>query len=105
MNDRLQELLRQQALAREQLAWLEKEIARESAASAPTPPAHTPAPQAQPAITPSPEDADALLDRYAKAERHNPRALKRGCLLLFFFALGVCVLLPLVIYFLHYRHR
>ncbi|MBW8781434.1 MAG: hypothetical protein JF599_06060 [Verrucomicrobia bacterium] len=105
MNDRLQELLRQQALAREQLAWLEKEIARESAAASPTPPAPTLAPQIQPAITSTPEEADALLDKYAKAERHNPRALKRGCLLLFFVVLGLCVLLTLTIYFLHYRHR
>lgn len=105
MNDRLQELLRQQTLVREQLAWLEKEIARESTAAAPAPLANMPVPPPRPIITPAPEDADALLDKYATSERHNPRALKRGCLLLFFFALGVCVLLPLAIYFFHYRRH
>lgn len=51
MSARLQDLLRQRALIQEQLAWLDREIATTTAASASPTPAIAPSPRAVPAPT------------------------------------------------------
>ncbi len=104
MSERLRHLQRQQALLREHLAWIEAEIAREAAplnttASLPavvsntsTPAAETPAPVPLPNASRNAEadsHADSLIERYATAERQNPRDIRRGCLLIFTAALLV----------------
>lgn len=106
MSDRLKELQHQRALAQEQLAGLDREIARESGAAAP------PAPSLQKplAVRPSLDaataeaEAEALLAQY----KGDPQALhgdvKRGCFLYFFAALGLLVLGLVAFYFLR-PHR
>ena len=119
MSDRQKELLRQHALLREHLAWLEQEIARESVAPAvdqSLSPAGEPQiqaqfqAQAQPKISPpaapvATVDADALLNDYAAEERHDPNATKRGCLLVFALVLGMLVCGVAAAYFVFYAHR
>ena len=87
MSERLRHLQRQQALLREHLAWIENEIARETAnATEPVAPAATNAPVVANASLLS-TDADALIERYAAEERQNPADIRRGCLMVFFLAL------------------
>ncbi len=110
MSERLRQLQRQQALLREHLAWIEGEIAREKPAgsnAAPPPAIHTP--PADPEFTPTTAtrladgDADALLERYAAAERQNPRSIRLGCLLIFFGTLGLLALIVGVAWWSSYR--
>jgi len=102
MSDRLKDLQRQRALAQEQLAWLDREIAREIGGKAATPPSAPAAtgvkPPAQP-IAPSPDD---LIAEYQKEARPVHSEVRRGCFLYFFSALGLVVLFVLALYFL--RH-
>ena len=110
MSDRRQELLRQQALLREHLSWLDKELARETGPASPAPSVFTPDSRPTPTTTPqtpiaSPADADALLSNYAAAERHDPNALRRGCFVVFGIALGILVLGVVAVYFLRYAGR
>ncbi len=106
MSERLKDLQRQRALAQEQLAWLDREIARETGAQVPPPPAPTAlaaglAPK-QPA-TPSSADADALIARYQDPGRSVHSETKRGCFLYFFVALGAVALGVIAFWFLRYR--
>ncbi|MDF3059788.1 MAG: hypothetical protein K0R17_4003 [Rariglobus sp.] len=105
MSERLRHLQRQQALLREHLAWIDAEIAREAASapvpmpaaqppgtSPPTPiPGSAPAPDTANNTTPpaaaSADEADVLIQHYARGERQNPADLRRGCLLVFSSAL------------------
>ena len=116
MSDRHQELRRQHELLSEHLAWLEREILRESALT-PEPQPHsairaTPAPtESRPTVvahvdsSAATADADALLKSYAKEERHDPKAIKKGCLLAFGLSLGLLVIAVATIYFLVYANR
>jgi len=86
MSDRLRHLHRQQALLREHLAWLEDEVARETGTpdgSATQTAVSVIAPIAGLSATDSTVDADALIERYATAERQKPADVRRGCLLIF----------------------
>ncbi len=111
MTDRHQELRRQHELLREHLAWLEREIARETAENppqtagqaAPVPVAPVvPQPHAAALLT---EDPDALLKSYADGERHNPESTKRGCLLIFAVTIGLLIIGVVTAYFLFYARR
>ena len=103
MSDRLKDLQRQRALAQEQLAWLDREIARETGAQVPPPPAPiTPAAGLQPAM-PSSADADAIIARYQDPGRSVHSETKRGCFLYFFVALGAVALGVIAFWFLRYR--
>ena len=116
MSDRHQELRRQYELLREHLAWLEREIQRESALN-PEPQPHVAmmatqaAPESRPTVVAHVDssaatvDADALLKNYAKEERHDPKAIKKGCLLAFGLSLGLLVIAVATIYFLVYANR
>ena len=108
MSDRLKDLQRQRALAQEQLAWLDREIARETGAQVPPPPA----PAALAArVTPSlpsthpatPSDADEIIAQYQNPGRSVHAETKRGCFLYFFAALGALILGLTTFWFLNHR--
>ena len=97
---RLSELHHQRALAREQLAWLEREIARESAAFAPPSVVPTAQPPSVAPGQPVPE-----LEAYTPDPISAAKETRRGC----FIVLAVVVLLIVgalsAIYILRYSDR
>jgi hypothetical protein len=100
MSDRLKDLQSQRALAQEQLAWFDREIAKESGQ---TPVTTQPAPVTFPAtptassrplvpsvtapVAPSAAEAEHLADeiiaRYKDEHATSPADVKRGCFLYF----------------------
>ncbi len=119
MSDRLADLQRQRALAQEQVAWFDREIAKETgqvsppaaAAAAPVAPV---TPAAAPVIArPTAAAADEAAARAAQEiiaryqDSHDPQSaakdMKRGCYLAFFFALGAVALIFLTAYFIYTR--
>ncbi len=108
VSDRLKDLQRQHALAREQLAWLEREIARESGQSPPlaAPLPLTPGPQPRvvppepPTASQAAADAEAILAQYRPAPEAVQKNVKLGCFLYFFGALGLLLLGVLAVYLL-----
>ena len=108
MSDRLKDLQRQRALAQEQLAWFDREIARETGTqvlppSAPTAPAAR-VPPSPPSTQPAtPSDADAIIAQYQDPGRSVHSETKRGCLLYFFAALGALILGLTAFWFLKHR--
>ena len=103
MSDRLKDLQRQRALAQEQAAALEREIAREmGAASAPAPTSPSaplaPTPPLPPAAA---AHADELIERYGQQEKPVHDQVKHGCLLYLAGAFGVVGLGILALYLYH----
>ena len=105
MSDRRQELLRQQTLLREHLAWLDKELADETEQARPPPVLAPPDSITQHSPLTSPQDADALLENYAARERHDPAVIRRGCFTIFAVALATLVIGVAAVYLLHYADR
>jgi hypothetical protein len=107
MSDRLKDLQRQRALAQEQLAWIDREIAKESGLNSATAPPSAPV---KPAAT-APRSADAarmaeeILARYKSDATASPGNLKRGCIFYFIFGLGALVLFAIGAYFLYVNRR
>ncbi len=115
-SDRLKELQRQRALAQEQVAWFDREIAREQNLAAPVRPAATPtSPPAGgrvsslSAVVPaktgpdestSPLDAEQLLQRYQSSGGSVKDEVKRGCFLYFFGAFALLIVAVTVFYLL-----
>ena len=98
MSDRLKDLQRQRALAQEQAAALEREIAREMGTTPAPTPASTPPP---PTSTTPPEvaaQADELIERYGQPEKPVHEQVKHGCLLYLAAAFGVVGLCILALY-------
>jgi hypothetical protein len=96
-SDRLTELQRQRALVQEQLAWFDREIARETGQGAPTAAspssAERPADTAPVAETPIIDrEAEKILERYRHAGHPVKDEVKRGCLLYFFAAFALLAL-------------
>jgi hypothetical protein len=99
MSDRLTELQRQRALAQEQVAWFDREIARETGTttnqSGPVIPSIAPAttvggvPSRR--DTPIP-DTDQLLKQYQSSGTSIHSEVKRGCLIYFFAAFALLAL-------------
>lgn len=115
MSDRLNELQRQRALAQEQLAWFDREIARESgqasvadrpiapAAGVPMAPS-TPVPQPTPAPVPSSAAeaehlAEEIIARYKNEGTTSPADVKRGCFLYFGLAFLLVAVGLIALYF------
>jgi len=108
MSDRLKDLQRQRALAQEQLAWLDREIARETSGTPPAPAAAVsalsaaglakadPRPAAQPTAVGS---ADDIIAQYQSEVRPVRDEVKRGCFFYFFAAFGLVGLAILALYF------
>jgi len=105
MSDRLAELRRQRALLSEHVAWLDREIAAESAKTGGTRPASA-APSSEtkppasatissisaliapnPTAASAPADADAILNEYRVAPDTLKTDVRKGCLLYFTLAL------------------
>jgi hypothetical protein len=108
MSERLDELRRQRALAQEQLAWLDREIARESGpGSKPAPAATAPAPAATPTAmsTEAARAADEILARYRDESPNTERDVKRGCYLYFVLALVLLFLSALGAYLVYTHWR
>jgi hypothetical protein len=110
MSDRLKELQHQRALAQEQLAWLDREIARENgAAPAPAPlpgqPA-APGPVVTPAmVTPAVPSAEEILARFHTPTDVTTRDVKKGCYLYFIFALGALLICAVGAYLIYVNLR
>ncbi len=102
MSERLRNLLRQQVILREHLAWIEAEIAQETVPTENVAPRPTPWQRTTPKLT-EPIDADELIERYAGKERQQPADIRRGCLLLFFGAFALFALLLVSVWWLRYR--
>ena len=109
VSDRLSELQRQRALAQEQLAWLDREIARESG-QAPTAP--VPVAPVVPAARPPGEmsadanhAADEIIARYQTPPASTTQDVKRGCFLYFFVALGTVLLVVGAIWLFYIRRK
>ena len=100
MSDRLKDLQRQRALAQEQLAWFDREIARESGQAPATPqPATVPLPvtptgpsaplvpsvptPTHPSAAETERLADEIIARYKDEHASSPADVKRGCFLYF----------------------
>jgi len=112
VSDRLADLQRQRALAQEQVAWFDREIARENgqaALVAPVTPAMVTPVVPRPAAVASDEAAaraaEQIIAQYH--DGHSPQSAakdtKRGCYLAFFFALGAVALIVLTAYFIYSR--
>jgi hypothetical protein len=111
VSDRLTELQRQRALAQEQLAWLDREIARETSQAAtaavipPAPPVPVPTALTSAPVQPdmpaaTAQAADEIIARYQHEAGTGAQDVKRGCYLYFFVALGLLVVGTLAAYFL-----
>jgi cell division septum initiation protein DivIVA len=109
VSDRLAELQRQRALAQEQLAWLDREIAKETGqtpvTAAPTPVAAPAAAPSRPAVS---EEAAAraaaeIIAQYERPAGSMTQDAKRGCYLYFALALGTVIAGTALAYFLYTR--
>ena len=111
MSDRLTDLQRQRALAQEQVAWFDREIARERGETV-LPAVTTPAAltSATPAMTGKPvaaraDDADLraaeILERFKKTEPPVRDDVRRGCFLYFFSAFALLAFAIFAYYMLH----
>ena len=107
VSDRLNDLQRQRALAQEQLAWLDREIARET--GTPAPPAAVPAapatalPPARPVEQPTAPSAEEIIAQFQGQARPVHDEVKRGCLLYFFAAFAALILALITFWFLTHR--
>lgn len=104
--DRLAELRRQRALAQEQLAWLDREIAAQTAGQMATPPAASALPPISPRADtpPTAASADALMEDYRVPPAALHQDVRKGCFVYFALALAVLVAVTLGLYFA-LRHR
>jgi hypothetical protein len=113
MSDRLTELQRQRALAQEQLAWLDREIARESGQALPA--ASTP--ERGPAATPrsatagrvaddaAARAAEEILAQYQQPGPTLEKNVKRGCYIYFFLALAALGIFATGAYLLYVNYK
>ena len=102
MSDRLKDLQRQRALAQEQVAWLDREIARETGAVSVPASAPAPTPLAASPAAPAPTSpADELIERYAEKEKPVHDQVKQGCLLYLGIAFGLVGLGVLALFLYH----
>ncbi|MBI2812736.1 MAG: hypothetical protein HYX71_00435 [Opitutae bacterium] len=107
MSDRLRELQRQRALAQEQVAWFDREIAQETAGQ-PSAPAPSAPVGGVPPLRATPQTATAdhteeILAQYSPNPQSTERDVKRGCYIWFAGAMGAVVLFALAIYLIYSR--
>lgn len=102
MSDRLADLQRQRALAQEQVAWFDREIARETGELPAV--ASLLEPKAPAA---SPHSARTTADILSQYNKETPGSMakdaKRGCFLYFAFALGAVVIAAVGAYLIYTR--
>ena len=101
MSDRLKDLQRQRALAQEQLAWIDREIAQETGqAPSPGQPVAIPAkPAGGAAAAEASRLADEIIASYQSEAAASPSNVKRGCFLYFALALVLLGLSLVALYF------
>jgi hypothetical protein len=110
MSDRLKELQRQRALAQEQLAWFDREIARETGAlpAAASLLESKAAPIGAPTI-PATRVVDPIGDIISRYNQETPgdmaKEAKRGCMLYFIFAFIAFGMLLLGVYLYYTQFR
>ena len=105
MSDRLADLQRQRALAQEQVAWFDREIARETRQMpANMPPAAMPAAIKPPAATIN-HTTDEIIAQYQQNPLTTEKDVKKGCYLYFACALGAVVLCALCVYLFYGREQ
>lgn len=106
MSDRLKDLQRQRSLAQEQLAWLDREIARETG---PVPIRESPSPVGPVGAQETPQSADVsrtadeILAQYRRDPASTTGDVKRGCYLYFVFALVGLIVCVVTIYMFYTR--
>ncbi len=106
MSDRLKELQRLRAAAQEQVAWLDREIARERSLTGTERPADSPPLRPAAGGTPAPRestsplDADKLIERYQTSGTTIKDEVKRGCFIYFFSAFGLLLAGAVIFYLL-----
>ena len=106
MSDRLADLQRQRSLAQEQVAWFDREIAKETGPKASTIPAAVALTSGQPlAPTATDRTADEILAQYQPNPLTAAKDIKRGCYLYFAFALGAVVIAAVGTYLIYTRQR
>ena len=104
MSDRLSDLRRQRALAAEQLARLNREIAV-AGSEAPALPSAPPSPTgpAGPAGGSDLPEADKILAEFRSEAESSPAKLRRGCIWSFAAGMTFLILGIVAIYWLRYR--
>ncbi len=106
VSDRLAELQRQRALAQEQLAWFDREIARETG-QAPVAVAPTAAPIPAGALDQAAKEAaaaraaDDIIARYKKEPGNAVQDARKGCYLWFALLMVTVVLFAAGVYLLY----
>jgi len=111
MSDRLADLQRQRALAQEQVAWFEREIARETGqavpVTAPTPAASPVIPRPTAAATDeaTARVAQEIIAQYQASPLTAAKDVKKGCYLWFIFALGMLAICAVSLYFIYTHLR
>jgi len=96
VSDRLDELRRQRDLAKQQLAWLEREIvAAEGAAREPAPAEGQPV---RPAVPFEPQNAEAILEEFRRPPASIAKQAKLGCILYFAGAMALLALAVAAVY-------
>ena len=99
--------MRQRAQIQEHLAWLDREIAAAEGVPALPPPTNRP-PQAPaaPASTAvsAPSEAEKILDQFQQDATALKTDARRGCLMVFFIAMGLLILGGIVGYYFYGRH-
>jgi cell division septum initiation protein DivIVA len=100
MSDRLKELQRQRALAQEQIAWFDREIARETNGKVTASPTGVPVANPAEAKAAAAEiEAQKILERFRHTEHPVRDEVKRGCFIYFFAAFGLLILALMGFYF------
>ena len=101
MSDRLKNLQRQRALAQEQLAWIDREIAQETgrAPSPSQPVAASVKPAGGADAVKASRLADEIMASYQNEAAASPSNVKRGCFLYFALALVLLGLSLVALYF------
>ena len=106
MSDRLADLQRQRFLAQEQVAWFDREIAKEARQSDENaPPQTTVATAVRPTAPAAAASADEILARYGSGSQDAAKDVKRGCYIYFAVAMGTVVLGALGVYLFYTRYR
>jgi hypothetical protein len=113
VSDRLADLQRQRALAQEQVAWFDREIARQTGAAVSAPLA-SPSDPARPVAAANPPPhfsavtnraADDILAQYQSTAGDTARDVKKGCYLYFIFAMGLLTLGFVCAWYLYANYR
>lgn len=114
MSDRLADLQRQRALAQEQVAWFDREIAKETGQATPAAPAPA-APALPTPVIPRPiaaasdeataRAAQEIIAQYQGNPQTAAKDVKKGCYLWFLFALGMLGICTVSAYLIYTRLR